>query len=84
MKVPKSLRRLIGKEVTVSFSMTFEDGGETYTKAVFGRLIAADRDGILMASSEGSIWFNLYDVHSIQEGNHLDLMHLEVPKTDGD
>ncbi len=80
----KSLKRLIGKEVTVSFSISFEDEGETYGKAVFGRLVAADRDGILIADSEGSAWFNLYDVHSIREGNHLDLMHLEVPKTDGD
>ena len=73
------MRSLKGKYVTIITqyeSMT--DAG--MNQAWYGKILKLNRYGLLLQDGDEVRWFNLDIVDFIFQGNHMDVMRVEVPK----
>ena len=73
------MRSLKGKYVTVVTK--YESTDNDWMKlAWYGKLLKLNRYGLLFQDGNEVRWINLDIVDFIFQGNHLDVMRVEVPK----
>ncbi len=75
----RGIRSLKGKYVTVvtNYESTDNDG---MNQASFGKLLKLNKYGLLLQDGDEVRWINLDIVDYIFQGNHLDVMHVKVPR----
>lgn len=76
----RTLKLLIGKMVTVEFDMLTNEDEGVYRRAEYGKLVAVDRIGITFEDGKRYRWISFDVIVGVEEGNHLDVMRVEVPK----
>ena len=75
----RGMRSLKGKYVTVGTNLESVDN-DGRNVAFYGKLLKLNRYGLLLQDGDEVRWINLDIVDFIFQGNHLDVMRVEVPK----